>query len=90
MKTLSGKDIPESTRGIFYVCKFDYTALTLEVTLEALFDSAFDALNVYANTPNPESQLVTGKTYEELVENVEAFNADIKDPEWLLELSKCL
>ena len=88
LQTILGTEIPITTRGIFYVCFFDRKRIT--VVQEALYDSAFDALNVYANTPNPESQLVTGKTYDELIINMHKLHKNMKDPAWLADLADCI
>ena len=63
MKTILNKEIPQSTRGILYLCKYNYNDSTIKVEHEVLFDFAGSALEAYANIPNPESQLVTGVTY---------------------------
>lgn len=41
------------------------------------------ALNIYANTPNPASQLIEGETYDDLVKNIEQMNKNYQDEEWL-------
>jgi hypothetical protein len=90
LQTILGTDIPLSTRGILYLCQYDYKNKTLTVINEALFDDAFTALNYYANIPNPESQLVQGKTYDELIERLLILHENIKNPEWLKFLGDCL
>ena len=64
--------------------------MTFEVTGEVLCDDAHQALDLYANIPNPESQLVTGKTFDELITNLHQLHKDIKDPIWLMELKDTL
>jgi hypothetical protein len=88
MKTILGTEIPETTRGILYLCKF--TRNKLKVIHEVFFTKAWMALEAYANIPNPESQVIMGKTYEELIENLAILHKDMKNPDWLKELSDCL
>lgn len=88
LKTKLGKDIPVTTRGILYGCNFDGKKIT--VFGELLFDSGFDALNAYANIPNPESQLVTGKTFDELIRGLIDLHKKMEDPVWLKMLSESI
>ena len=48
------------------------------------------ALEVYANIPNPESQLATGGTHEQMCEKLEKLHKRMKDKIWLKDLSECL
>lgn len=86
IKTKLGTTIPETTRGIVYLCEFKN--MTLIVTNEILCDNAGVALNLYAEIPNPESQLVMGKTYEELISNLELLHKNMINEYWLLTLSE--
>lgn len=88
MKTILGTDLLKSTRGVLYLCHFNGT--TIIVITEILFTSSFMALEAYANIPNPESQLVTGKTYEEVCEELEILHANMKNRTWLNALKECL
>lgn len=88
--TVLGTEIDENIRGILYLCEFNRKELSLKVTNEILFESAFIALEAYANIPNPESQLITGKTYEELLLANAEFEKNMVDKDWLNELSECL
>jgi hypothetical protein len=90
LQTILGTDIPINTRGILYLCKFDYERKEIAVTGEVICEKAFKALNLYANIPNPESQLVTGKTFDELITNLHQLHKDMKDPVWLEELYQTL
>lgn len=90
LQTILGTDIPINTRGILYLCHFDYQKMKLTVCREILCDDAGHALNLYANIPNPESQLITGKTFDELIINLHQLHEDIKDEQWLKELANCL
>ena len=42
-----------------------------------------DALDIYANTPNPASQLVGGDTVEEVFENARKMVLNMKDQEYV-------
>ena len=90
LKTIDGKEIPLSTRGILYLCVFTNGPLNLEVVNSECFDSSFDALNCYSNIPNPESQLVMGKTYNELITKLHKLHENIKNEDWLKDLSSAL
>ena len=90
LQTILGTDIPTTTRGILYLCKYDYITNEIGVLREILFDCGFDALNAYANIPNPESQLVTGKTYDALIAELHILHSNLKDPEWVKELADYL
>jgi len=86
--TILGTEISENIRGIVYLCHFEN--MTLTVCSEILCESAGKTLNLYANIPNPESQLIMGKSFEELITNLNKLHEDIKDPVWLEELSQCI
>jgi hypothetical protein len=88
--TILGTPIPESTRGILYLCYFDIEKKTIQVTQERLYVNSFHALDAYANIPNPESQLVTGKNFADLILNLNMLHNNLKDKNWLEELSNCL
>ena len=90
MKTILGTEIPDTTRGILYLCHFDFLVDPPKLTVmrEILCDSASDALNLYAEIPNPPSQLATGRTYEELCNELQILHRDMVNEEWLKELSE--
>jgi hypothetical protein len=92
MKTILGKTIPTDIRGIVYLCKFNFLGETpvLTVFREILCTDAFTALNLYAEIPNPPSQLATGKTYEELCSALEKLHSDMRNEQWLLELAESI
>lgn len=89
-KTILGTIIPPNTKGIVYLCEFTESELVIQVTHEILCDTQFRALDYYANIPNPESQIVMGKTYEELCTNLEMLHKNMKDKEWLKNLAETL
>jgi hypothetical protein len=57
---------------------------------EILSESAGHALMLYAEIPNPPSQLATGQTYQQLCERLEELHNNMKDPKWLEDLSEQL
>lgn len=90
LQTILGTEIPITTRGVLYLCHYDYKQNTLTVCRELLFDNGFNALEAYANIPNPESQLATGKTFDDLIKELHVLHKNMKDKEWLTYLSEQL
>jgi hypothetical protein len=92
MKTILGTEIPENIRGIVYLCHFDYMPdpPVLTVVREILCEDAFQALTLYAEIPNPPSQLAYGKTYKDLCWELSNLYNNMKDPKWLKELSESI
>tara|TARA_R110000772_G_C13018516_1_gene410275 strand:- start:180 stop:476 length:297 start_codon:yes stop_codon:yes gene_type:complete len=90
LKTKLGTEIPLSTRGILYLCEYKYGENTLTVHEERLYDSGFEALNAYSNIPNPESQLITGNTFNELITELIQLHKNIKNKQWLTQLAEYL
>lgn len=88
--TILGTEVPENTRGIVYLCYFDRESMTIKVVNEILCDTVMRAMNLYANIPNPESQIVTGNTYEELIASLNTLHKNMEDKEWLEELAECI
>ncbi len=83
MKTLLGTELPETTRGVFYICELHSNSIT--VIQEFISDNSFEMLEKYANTRNPESQLAIGKTWEELNDVLDALHRDMANPAWCEE-----
>lgn len=90
VKTLDGKEIPEWVRGILYICKYDHKGPSIEVLGSIFYPTASSALEAYANIPNPESQMVSARTYEDLISNLKMKHLAFKDPEWLRMLGETL
>ena len=90
LKTILGTDIPVTTRGILYLCDYNYRTCSLKVLREMLFDEAFDALNAYANIPNAESQVAMGGSFDELIREVNALHQKMHDHKWLKQLGDTL
>jgi hypothetical protein len=90
MKTILGTEIPNYIRGIVYLCHYNYEESKLTVFRELLFESSFEALESYANIPNPESQVVMGGTYKELIYELELLHKNMKNSIWLKELANSL
>jgi len=86
LQTRSGKEIPLNIRGILYLCNYDRTNTTIKVVKELMFTEAFTALNAYSNIPNPESQLVIGKDYNELIKRLHKLHANLINKDWLKKL----
>jgi hypothetical protein len=90
LKTILGTEVPLKTKGILYLCEFDYKTLTLKVGREIFFESISEAFDAYANIFNPESQLVYGKTFDKLIIELDKLHKNIENKEWLKELNECL
>ena len=90
MLSLLGTLVPEEVRGILYICQLDFQAHKLAVVHEVFFASAFIALEAYSNIPNPESQLVSGGTYELMAKEHDQLAINIRDPKWVEELENCI
>jgi hypothetical protein len=88
MKTKLESKIPKSTRAILYLCELKRDELIVKG--EGLFDNVMHGLDAYANIRNPESQLITGKTYDELIVSLEVHHAWFKNKQWLDNLRECL
>ena len=87
LQTYLGKDIPLGTLGILYIC--DLTANELKVVNEIFFECPGRALDTYANVMNPESQLMCGNTYDELIEEVHKLHKSMKNPKFIEHLNEC-
>jgi hypothetical protein len=90
MKSFLGIELSESTLGILYLCKYNYVDNTIQVIIEIEFDNGFDALNAYANIPNPESQMAAGKNKESFEKDLKKLHAKLNDPKWVEELAEYL
>lgn len=85
-----GTTIPPEARGVLYLCKYNFKTYEIKVEREIFFANAVDALQAYANIPNPESQLATGKTYRDLLEEVSKLHANLDSEKWRKELANYL
>lgn len=90
MKTFTNKEIPENIRGLLYLCKYTAEPPSIEVIGEKQYLRPADALDAYANTPNPESQLAMGDTKEGFEREVERLHKNMQDPKWLKDLNDYL
>ena len=88
LNTLMGTEVPITTRGILYLCEIEGDVLNVKG--ELITDEAFNALEAYANIPNPESQLVIGKSFDELMIKLNRLHDCMKSPEWVEELRQTL
>lgn len=76
---------------VFYETHYqDKRLVKLEEINRTPILSYFDALTVYAETPNPASQLIAFNTEREMTRELEELEQRIKDPAWLKELSEVL
>jgi len=90
MKTFLGTEINPRTRGILYICKYNFLNKTIQVRNEVQFESAFDALEAYANIPNPESQMASGKDKESFERELTQLHNDLNNPKWVESLIEVL
>ena len=90
MRTILGSNIPLDIRGVLYLCEYRREVPELKVVRIMLFMNASNALEAYANIPNPESQLAIGKTREQLNEKLEKLHKNMRDPKWLKQLGDAL
>lgn len=86
MTTKLGNKIHPTTLGILYICKYTRNPFAIEVLSETQFDDPFIALEYYANTPNPESQLVSAVNHDGLLKELESLHQKMEDDRWLEEL----
>lgn len=84
LKTLLNTVVPKGTKGILYLCKLEDEEL--KVKSEIFFESSINALEAYANIPNPESQLALETISFTLKENLMKLHKNMKDKEWLKRL----
>ena len=90
MKTFLGAEIPKATRGLVYLCNYDHRTKTMKVVRTLLFANGSNALNAYANIPNPESQLAMGNDRESFEKDLNELHTNLRDPEWVKELAEYL
>lgn len=82
--TIAGNEIPEDVRAIFMICELREDKL--KCIAERFCTDKAVALEYYANVPNPESQLVAGETYEELITELKALKKKWNTPEFTKQL----
>lgn len=90
LKTILGTDIPISTRAILYLCNYNSARKKITVLNEFVTDSQYEGLEYYANIRNPESQIVTGKDFNDLIKNLQRLHSNMKNKQWLTQLEECL
>mgnify|MGYP003659601535 CR=1 FL=1 len=81
LQTELGKDIPLDTRSILYLCELENDILV--VKKELFFTTYMEGLDAYANIRNPASQLIEGKTYDDLIISLNSFHRMMKRPAWI-------
>ena len=90
MKTLLGTEIPTTARAVFYVCFYHYDKAKLNIVKEVICGTRSEGTYLYCETPNPESQLADGNTYDELVSNLELLHKRMTNDKWQRELADYL
>ena len=90
LKTILGTDIPITTRAILYLCHYNPAKKKITVINELITDSQYEGLEYYANTPNLESQLVTGRDFNDLIKNLIKLHGNMKNKQWLTQLEECM
>ena len=90
MKTFLNEDIAETTLAILYLCQYNYEDKTILVCRAIQFDNEFDALQAYANIPNPESQMASGNNKESFERELWKLHQQLEHPEWVKELANYL
>lgn len=90
MNTFLNQEIKADTLGILYLCEYSYSPPNIKVVREIQFTSPFEALEAYANIPNPESQMASGKSQEALFRELESLHRNLNDSEWVKNLANYL
>lgn len=76
--------------GMVLFYRANYQDKTLTETNRTRILPHSEALFIYAETPNPASQLVSGVDEEDLKANLKTLEENVKDPKWLEELFNCI
>lgn len=88
MTDLLGFDIPPIVRGLVYLCEYANGKLTPFHSI--MCDDAFDAIQLFAEIPNPASQIATGQTQEDFEEELTKLHNHMLDPVWQKQLAEYL
>ena len=88
--TFLGRPILDDVRAILYLCDYNHTNNTIRVTSELHYYRPFDALEAYANIPNPESMMASGRTKEEFERELMQLHSNLRDEKWVKELADYL
>lgn len=90
MKTYLSNPILKTTRGIVYICDYDFNTKTIKVMNELQFSDPALALNAYAEIPNAESQLAMGATKEVFLEELQKLHDNLNNPKWVENFAEYL
>lgn len=90
MKTLMGNDVMPETLGIVYFCEYDANKEVLSVIKEKQFISPFSALDAFANTYCPASQIASGTNRIGFLKELKELHHKMFDNEWLRGLKEVL
>lgn len=89
--TKLGTEVPLDARAILYLCELTKRPeLRLKVRAEGIFKSQSAGLEAYANIHNPESQLVLGNTFDELIKELIKLHKNMENPKWLSVLEESI
>ena len=91
---------PENYKGKYYALMQFETEIELNISntpnkwtnvANSVFINGSEALNAYANTPNPASQLIDATSPEELANKMIQMVDNFNNPDWLeTELYPCM
>lgn len=90
MQTLNGTKIPQGTKGLLYLCDYDYETADLTIMSTIAFDNESDAINAYSNIPNPASQLAVATKNMTFEEALTYLHLKMNDLQWRKGLADVL
>lgn len=90
MKEMRGYEVPQDTLGVLYICRYNYDTGKIKIVNACFFKSPAEALNTYANYPNPESQVAYGGTREKFAEELQSLHDRLNNPKWVKDLANYL
>lgn len=84
------EDKKEAIFGLVVFYQPNYKDKTIKEISRTEIMSSGQALEVYANTPNPASQVVFGETLKDIEDELKTLEENIKNPKWLEGLFECI
>lgn len=92
MNALEEKDILPNTCAVVYFGELIHQREGFRFEIRGIFQTSNvgDAYHVYAETPNPASQIATGSDPEEFRKQLDILHRNLVDQKFLQELSECL
>ena len=88
LKTANGIDVELSTRSILYLCHLNDEGIKVVHSIQ--FKSKYQGFEAYSEIRNPESQLITGATYDELITNMHKLHSCMNNQSWLESLRESI